>query len=427
MTRVTKNDKAWIKIFEKYKVLEEVTKNNSFEITANQIKEFREPRLMTKFDQEANLPRLFLDNRLSILPITRGSYVIGRFKTYEKVKYDNVETIPFSIPPFIESIDKNNIYSEATALNTVYAGEVINQILGEESLQTISGRMGTGNFNFNIDAENGSFLVDVNNSQCEIDAGFESQSKLILLEAKNFKIDSFNIRQMYYPYRLWESKVKKEVIPAFFTYSNDIFSFFIYRFKDKTNYNSLELVEQRNFAFEEEPITMDEIYNILNRTTIIQEPTTVPFPQADNFKRTIDLLGLLMEASLTKDDIASYYNFEKRQADYYSNAAIYLGLVQKSTENGEVICELTPSGKRIMIKKHREKMLEIVKLILEHEIFNKTLRKYFDTSSPVPKEDVIEIMNTCPIHNVEKGSSTIERRSSTVLRWIEWILGLPTN
>lgn len=427
MTRVTKNDKAWIKIFEQYKVLEEVNKNDFFEITANQIKEFREPRLMTKFDQEANLPKLFLDNKLSILPITRGSYVIGKFKTYEKVRYDTVETIPFSIPPFIESIDKNNIYSEATALNTVYAGEVINQILGEESLQTISGRMGTGNFKFNIDSENGSFLVDVNNSQCEIDAGFESQNKLILLEAKNFKIDSFNIRQMYYPYRLWESKVKKEVIPAFFTYSNDIFSFFIYRFKDKTNYNSLELVEQRNFAFEEEPITMDEIYNILMSTTIVQEPTTAPFPQADNFRRTIDLLGLLMENSLTKDEIASYYNFEKRQADYYSNAAIYLGLVQKVTENEEVICELTPYGRNIMTKKHREKMLEIVKLILEHEIFNRTLRKYFDNYSPVPKDDVIEIMNTSPIHNVEKGSSTIGRRASTVLRWIEWILDLATN
>jgi hypothetical protein len=420
----TKNDKAWASIFEKYKIIKEINKNSFYEITANQIKEFREPRLMTKFDQKANLPKLFLENNLSILPITRGSYIIGKFKTYEKIKYSKVETIPFSIPPFIESIDPNNIYSEATALNTVYAGGVINHILGEESLQTISGRMGTGYFNFSIDNDKGSFNVDVNNSQCEIDAGFESQSKLVLLEAKNFKIDSFNIRQMYYPYRLWKDKVKKEVIPAFFTYSSDIFSFFIYKFKDKAKYNSLELVEQRNFAFEEEPISMDEIYSILNNTSIVEEPSTVPFPQANNFNRTIDLLGLLMENNLTKDEIASYYNFEKRQADYYSNAAIYLGLVQKESGNGEVTCELTTLGRKVMGKRHREKMLEIVRLILEHQIFNRVLRKYFDNSSPVTIEDIIEIMNTSYIHNVERGSSTVGRRASTVLRWIEWILKL---
>ncbi len=423
----TKNDKAWAKIFEKYNIAEEVNKNKFFEISANQIKEFREPRLMTKFDQKNNLPKLFLKDNLSILPITRGSYIIGKFRTYEEITYSKVETIPFSIPSFIESIDPNNIYSEATAINTAYAGGIINYILGEKSLQTISGRMGTGAFNFNIDSDKGTFNIDVINSQCEIDAGFESHSKLILLEAKNFEIDSFNIRQIYYPYRLWRNKVKKEVIPAFFTYSNDIFSFFIYRFKDKTKYNSLELLEQKNFAFEEEPISMEEIYFILNNTSIVKEPTTVPFPQANNFNRTIDLLGLLMENNLTKDEIASYYNFEKRQADYYSNAAIYLGLVQKRTKNKDVICELTPLGRQVMRKKHREKKLEIVRLILSHQVFNRALRKYYGESSQVTIEDVIEIMNTSYIHNVERGSSTVKRRASTVLRWIEWILELATN
>nr|WP_262430898.1 hypothetical protein [Paratissierella segnis] len=378
---------------------------------------------MTKFDQKSNLPDIFLKNNLSILPITRGSYIIGKFDAYADLTYNNIETIPFKIPPHIESIDPQHIYSEANALNTVFVGEVINHILGEDTLPTISGRMGTGNFDFKISSGNNSFNINILNSQCEIDGGFESQNKLLLIEAKNFKVDNFLIRQMYYPYRLWKDKVNKEVIPAFFTYSNDIFSFFIYKFNDKLNYNSLELVEQKNYAFEEEPITLDDIFNILTNTNIIKEPLNVPFPQADNFERIIDLLGLLMESSLSKDDIASNYNFEKRQADYYTNAGIYLGLVKKEKSSKEIIYELTPLGIQIMGQKHREKVLNISQLILKHEVFHKTLREYFDTLSPATTENIVELMNLCYIHRVHK-QSTFKRRSQTVIRWTEWILNL---
>lgn len=418
---ITKNDIGWAKLFDKYNILENVNSNDYFEITSTQINEFRQARLMTKFDQENNLPNLFADNDLSILPITRGSYIIGNFITYEKVKYNSkIETVSFSIPSYIESIDTNNIYSEATALNTVFAGKVINEILGDEAIQTISGRMGTGEFNFDINSnKNEPFNVIVKNSQCEIDAGFETPNKLLLLEAKNFKIDSFNIRQMYYPYRLWKGKVNKNVVPAFFTFSNDIFSFFIYKFNDTNNYNSLELIEQRNFAFAEEPITTADIFKILNEVAIIEEPRDVPFPQANSFLRVVDLLGLLMEESLTKDDIASNYDFNKRQADYYSNSGAYLGLIEK----GDSQIELTPLGRKVMSMRYREKKLSIVRLILEHEVFNRVLRKYFEESSPVSRDDIVDIMNDSYLHNVGK-QSTVIRRASTVSGWIKWIFNL---
>ena len=74
----TLNDKAWEKIFEKYNVLNYVNRIGHFKISANQIKEFREPRLMAKFDHKMNLPEIFLKNNLSILPITRGDYIISK-------------------------------------------------------------------------------------------------------------------------------------------------------------------------------------------------------------------------------------------------------------------------------------------------------------------------------------------------------------
>ena len=69
------NDTAWQALFDKYDILDEIQRSGQFVISANQIKEFREPRLMTKFDHKVNLPTVFADNGLAILPITRGDYV----------------------------------------------------------------------------------------------------------------------------------------------------------------------------------------------------------------------------------------------------------------------------------------------------------------------------------------------------------------
>ncbi|EGP5438708.1 transcriptional regulator, partial [Enterococcus faecium] len=45
-----KNDEAWEKLFDKYDILNEIDRNEIFSIRSKQINEFREARLMTKFD-----------------------------------------------------------------------------------------------------------------------------------------------------------------------------------------------------------------------------------------------------------------------------------------------------------------------------------------------------------------------------------------
>jgi hypothetical protein len=58
------NDEAWEKLFSKYDILNQIDVAGQFVISATQIKEFREPRLMAKFDHTINLPKLFADNHL---------------------------------------------------------------------------------------------------------------------------------------------------------------------------------------------------------------------------------------------------------------------------------------------------------------------------------------------------------------------------
>ena len=71
-------EEKWEALFEKYRIREEVDAHGCFSITADQIREFKEPRLMTKFDTRESLPKVF--GRLGILPVTRGKYVIGDFR-----------------------------------------------------------------------------------------------------------------------------------------------------------------------------------------------------------------------------------------------------------------------------------------------------------------------------------------------------------
>src|SRR5699024_1030712 len=107
-----------------------------------QIKEFREPRLMTKFDHRINLPDIFSKNNLSILPITRGDYVISSFSAYKEFEEPSPETQKISIPAYIQSLIPQFLVSEAIALNCANACGILNDFLEDDALySTVSGRM----------------------------------------------------------------------------------------------------------------------------------------------------------------------------------------------------------------------------------------------------------------------------------------------
>lgn len=147
----SKNDLSWSEIFEKYDVLKNIEKDGYFTIAADQIKEFREPRLMTKFDSQIDLPKIFSDNQLAILPTKRGEYLIGKFKNYEDVDINNsIDVDTKYLPDYVTTIDYKNITSEAVSLSSAFISGMIEDLIGEEVVPTIQGRMGTGKFDYKI-------------------------------------------------------------------------------------------------------------------------------------------------------------------------------------------------------------------------------------------------------------------------------------
>ena len=420
----TKNDIAWEKIFEKYCILDKLAKNERVSISSMEINQFREARLMTKFDHRSQLPKLFVDNKLSILPTSRGTYEIGTFETFCDFDKEDVEITSIDFPTFLESIDYKDITSESIAINCAFVSQILHDFTGEENLlPTVCGRMGPSSFDFKITSGENTFKINVENSQIEIDGGYEGDNSLNLIEAKNYISDDFLIRQLYYPYRLWSNKITKRVRPIFLTYSNGIFHLREYEFTTPELYNSIRLLQHKKYAVQEGTINIENIQNILDNTQVIEEPE-LPFPQADNFERVINLCELLKQRGfISKDNITYNYDFDHRQTDYYSNAAKYLGLIKVVRENQQIGCTLTQNGFRIFNLPIVDRQLEFVKLILVHAAFRNTLKLYFDNGNVPTKDEVVEIMKNARLHNIDS-DQTYKRRASTIISWINWILGL---
>ena len=458
------NQIAWETLFKRYKILEEVDKNGIFYISADQIKKEREPRLMAKFDHTINLPPIFAKNKLSILPITRGDYAIAHFDAYHPfedailecknikqtcsgVGFYNSPTIQsqmqrkfyplnvlghgynpeihqVSMPSYIQSIDSNNITSETVALNCAVATGIIADFTEDFNiLPTVSGRMGSGYFNFNIKdvITKKTLNIDVKNSQIEIDAAYEGVNYLSLFEAKRDISDDFLVRQLYYPYRSWQGQVTKPVKPIFLVYSNGIYRLYEYRFTNPDEYSSLTLVKQKNYSIEDTEITTEDIINVMKNTKIKAEPSGVPFPQADKFERIINLCELLNSGDYDRNQVTQNYDFDGRQTNYYISAGIYLGLIEKYQINRSY--QLSKDGKKILKLNYKQRQLAYCERILSHNVFHKVAQLYFQRGNIPERSEVIDIMKSFDLYNV-KAESTYFRRSSTVMSWVEWIAKL---
>lgn len=419
------NDGAWERLFAKYRILDQVAQRGRCVISASQIKEFREPRLMTKFDHKVNLPRIFADNGLAILPISRGDYMIASFSAYASFEAPAAAAQRVSIPSHLQSLMPQFLVSEAIALNCAGACGILQDFLEEERLfPTVSGRMSSGSFDFRIRTAAGLTQVAVNHAQIEIDAAYEGAHSLALFEAKRDLAEDFLVRQLYYPFRVWSSRVTKPVNPVFLIFSNGAFYLYQYRFEEPSNYSSLRLVKQKNYVLAAE-ITRSDLEALVSGESLLPEPP-ISFPQANSMSRLVNLMELLSEKSMTKQDITNQYGFDVRQTNYYTDAGRYLGLIDKvhtQRDGGSILFLLSNLGRYIMALGYRERQLALAAQILRHRVFRETLKLRLRCGTMPDTPAIVKIMRESGLYHVQAGS-TFARRSSTVAGWVNWIWNL---
>lgn len=421
-------NEAWKALLEKYPITETVNREGTYRIRADQIREFREPRLMAKWDSSDSLPEILRKNKLNILPDSRTSYVLGDFLLYQEIPEltEHVTRMTHVEMPDFESIDVSSISSEANAIHGLTLSGILDDFLGEgRNAATFNGRMGTGAFTFRVNTVRGvPAEIHVENAQCEIDGGFENRSSVVIMEAKNVVHKDFHVRQLYYPYRLWRTKVKKPVRLVFCVYSNMIYRLFEYRFTDPEDYSSIELVRMKNYSLQDTSVSMDELKEVRRctpvRTDDAMEKTKTPFIQANSMERVISLLENLYENPMTSQQIAELMDFDPRQSDYYYNAGKYLGIFEKKRQDGQVLTVLTALGQKVFKMNYKERQLKLVGLILEHEIF----AEFFDfvaAEETLPdKEEIERAMRRLHVC----GEGQVVRRASSVYGWLRWIRNL---
>lgn len=421
---MTKGNEAWTKLFKEYDITNRVNSDGIFEISAKQIKKYYEPRLITKYDWSSSLPDIFQKNDLSILPLTRGTYAIGKFKAYKKLKYENMQPKVKKIPSWINTWDNFDVTSEAVALNVAKVTGMIDDIMMSDkdfpAVDTITGRLKSGELNYKIDRKGfNAYNFHVNNAQVEIDAGFENYDRLAIIEAKTHIPEDFMIRQLYYPYRIYNNlDITKPVMPFYFTYADEIYTFYQYEFKDLYDYSSIKKVRQYSFILNHTlNLNMDVVKKISVKSPMNPEPENVPYPQANTFQTVLDMIQYLSKP-VSKYELAEKFKFDGRQSDYYANSLMYLNLAKREkgkyvlTELGEEVNKLPNSDMRNEI---------IIRQILNHITFKLIFDSYLVNGGEADNGYIDRVLKEY-VPNIN--GSTIQRRRSTVKQWMDWVLSV---
>lgn len=427
-----KTESAWNALFEKYDIASRVVRDGSFSISAEQIKEFREPRLMAKFDHRKNLPGAFRKARLGILPVSRGDYLIGPFDLFAPLPDPKSEAAAeqASLPFGVESVTPTTISSEPVALNCAWDSGILHRFLGEERLfPTLSGRMGANPFSFRIGSPGGGAesVVSVDGAQIEVDAAYEGEHSLTLIEAKMNLAEDFIVRQLYYPFRHFSSlSISKPVRTVFLTYSCGVFDLAEYGFEDPDCYSSARLLRSARYSLEPAAIARIDLERLLDSTRSKPEPQKIPFPQADTFARVVNLCERLYSGPMSKEDIEEAYGFDPRQADYYYNAAAYLGLARLEAGRGSRVI-LTDDGRHFVALTLPRRNLFLAGQILKHEAFRQALQIGLKRGGAPERSEIRDILLKT---NPDIGNPTCDtfgRRASTVRHWTQWLLSLANH
>ncbi len=231
-------------------------------ITADMIKEIGkkapaniksqfEPRLLCYQDSIENRPLVFKEKNLCIIAVKNGVYMILKENIYYTLSYDTDKPIIY-----IEKNKKSRTLkvgnSESSLLDNLYYAKVFErEELLNEKIQygpLLNGRHYTKTFDMGI----GDNTYQIQSVQYETDACYESDNKIVFIECKNKKTDSFNIRQLYYAFRTLYDEVNDplcEFICLFIGYDKGIIYIWKFTFEDPKVMTSIKCHSLHRYSF----------------------------------------------------------------------------------------------------------------------------------------------------------------------------------
>lgn len=419
-------NQSWQVLFDRLRIPEHVKQHGLYHIHADEINTVREARLMAKFDERHQLPEIFREHHLAILPINRGEYVIGAFETFQSLNYQHIEHPPQPLRvPDLDSLSLDTIQSEPQILSILYNAGIWADISGQQHIYpTIAGRRASGMFSFQITSttQQHDHRITVANAQIEMDATYETNDAIYVCEAKNRHVSELNIRQLYYPYRFWQQQTRKPVIPVSIIYSNATFYVSQYRFQQDEHFNSLTVVQHRTYTLDNRKITYATLVDLVAQVQHDTITPDVPFPQADNFALICRIIERLRQADMTTDDVTAFTTYVPRQSDYFTNAGRFLGFIDKIRTSTEVRYTLTPAGRHLLAQSPYQQRIIYIRAIIRHEPFTTLVRDMIRIQGIPDMPRISAVLYQYHAHGKRAiAGSTIGRRAQTVQAWLQWI------
>jgi hypothetical protein len=376
----------------------------------------REPRLMTKFDTRESRPEAL--KGLTILPVTNGEYALLAGDGYADVplcrsasyksfsaRARTLASLPWQAGPA----------SESQAIDMAHASGLLDEFFGDETRLTVRGRLRTPRFDFEFDAASGAVPLRAEGVQVEVDAGFEGET-LHLLEAKLGTRNNFHVRQLYYPLRMWRVLLpQKPVSAAFLSWSNRCLSLRRYVFDPLERYHALQLSAAVDYYLDE-PQPIPSLPEVLAATREDKLPEGMPFPQADDLRRVIDIVDAVAQGVSSHEDLARRYEFDLRQAQYYGNAAAFLGLVTRTPAG----FELDEAGADFARLPRPDRQTLLLRRIASLPIFREVIERLVTTGELESSDVVAELIE----QKANLRGQTTFRRARTVLAWVRWCQSL---
>lgn len=246
---------SWAKIVSDYNILHHDFYKAPFTISAPQIKKSvqnftstteKEVRILCKQDSREQRPEVFVKNNLFILPVKNGLYNIIKGEGY--VDIPEIKKTEESYKSKLDfDLDTSKIgNSEMQHIDYAYASSLLRTFMRDDSLVlTIRGRKYAPEFSFFVNKQK----IEVVSVQTEVDGGYEGKQQVVLVEAKSSGTKNTIIRQLFYPYKQWQSYTNKKVYTLFFEKNNikGTYSFWQFEFTDPNDYNSISLTRASKF------------------------------------------------------------------------------------------------------------------------------------------------------------------------------------
>ena len=328
----------------------------------------KDVRLLLSIESEERLPKVFKEKGVFVVPVSTKKVAIVRgngFHNVEEISKIESHKTSFSFPASVLHSEGESKY-----IDYAYSCGLISKFTGKSNLHLgFHGKRRTS-FSFRVD---GNGTLKVEQAQIEVDTSFEDDNDFFLLEGKSKVPRSFNVRQLYYPFKTFEHELeRKHIKNIFFAYDHKEMAYCLwqYRFKDPDDYEQIELVKSAKFKIE--PTT--EVTPLKNYEV---SPVKMGAIQANDIFKLMELPFLIHDGVDDARRVAEHFQFAVRQSSDHRQGMERLGFV---SERGTRYV-LTDVGEDFTKMPVEERTKFFLKKLFEYPPVNEIVRRLLSGES----------------------------------------------